>query len=1066
MSGSIPDLNLDNPLYRKESTDVGCTYFLAYRSVFLQPFSPIPDNISSLLPKKTIQVNVSPQGLPTLTVFAEEIVMLTGSQYRFPGVHLVIHCRSISFIDYNPGPVVIDMSGEDNTTQRSDGSGPGVANDAKYTVHEKSFLGDPWPYNPSLLKDQTLAAKGGNASHGSIGQPGSSSGSFTLTCDFLCEDVSKYSLQILTHGGAGSSGGSGGNGAAGGNGVEMQSIEECLRNDIISVRQDVFFWLLPMYPPATGGNGGNAGPGGYGGNGGDVNITFTINGKQATDDEKSKLLLIDASAGPNGKDGVPGSAGDAGKKPKYPLKTTIWESEKSKLADLPSYVVKEERSEYVTFPGPKMYFTDCTAGNVVITSGVSASSIANVCIPDFRYMTMLVDRLVFEHFVHFTMQKYTSDDSQSLISTKSIAELVMPFIQSKTWVDSIMEKLNDISSSTDPSVPPPTYSVSQTLHLKLLQSNYSALQDSIHRGTDIFHNSLDQVGQAGLGVKQMDDANANYILLEQNLAKVGQQLIERQGKSTEIRSQVINSLQAASVSINNRNQIIDNLTTLKSQIIAADSLVRTRRLQVERALVHAEDKIRNKAQCNVTDILSAISMVAMFLNPESAVVFAIGAMVEVGVGIGKSVNASFNTLDTETGGSVDKSYLYGRITTIGKEIDPTETLREEFKRAEGERKKHATDYLTQVKAQASKFESLCEQYYQIEGVAEGKAAFKQFIEAVQVKNDLLDDYNSNFLKIVSLQVEADKAKEVATRLQVVGSLDELQTDELQVAYAFLEQALSDMKKLMIYKLYNMVRMYNAITLRHSEMVAPLASLQSFHGINATMISTIFNTSFKEQDLPWLRTAFNKHQSAKTRVYLDLTEKDFSPMFQQLREKGHFTYTLEHEAACSLTLGPRRFMKEWFDVRYASVGVYFIGAVKLDHPVSDPVAVINTTVMSLGASKVLDAKGVCHKFYFPSSSVPFSYSYNNQASKDQLGIADLKPHSSVVVNDTFRFELEEDHKHDVYVQTPLTTWHVDLDEVYSKEELEKDPKLKTMVDLTNCHTIQLWFDIVYRSRGGD
>lgn len=280
---------------------------------------------------------------------------------------------------------------------------------------------------------------------------------------------------------------------------------------------------------------------------------------------------------------------------------------------------------------------------------------------------------------------------------------------------------------------------------------------------------------------------------------------------------------------------------------------------------------------------------------------------------------------------------------------------------------------------------------------------------------------------------------MATRLQIVDGSDEFQTDELQVAYAFLEQAPSDTKRLMLYKLYNMVRTYNAVTLRHNEVVSRLASLQLFHAINAATISPIFNTSFKEQESSSLKSTSNKYKSATTDVSLNLPENDFQTVFKQLRETGHFTFTLDNETACSLK--PESYMKNWFDVRYASVRVYFLGAVKPDHPASYPTAVINTTIKSLGSSKVLDPKGECHKFYFPAISISFSYSYNTKVLKYEMSITDLKPHSSVIVNNTFDFGLEEDHDHDVYVQAPFTTWHVDLDEVYSNEKLAKDPSLR-------------------------
>ena len=72
-----------------------------------------------------------------------------------------------------------------------------------------------------------------------------------------------------------------------------------------------------------------------------------------------------------------------------------------------------------------------------------------------------------------------------------------------------------------------------------------------------------------------------------------------------------------------------------------------------------------------------------------------------------------------------------------------------------------------MEAQSAKFDALCEQYYQIPNVAVGKAAFKRFVQAVQAKSDLLDDFNNIILKIVNLQAEANEAKEVATRLQIV-----------------------------------------------------------------------------------------------------------------------------------------------------------------------------------------------------------------------------------------------------------------------------------------------------------
>jgi hypothetical protein len=64
----------------------------------------------------------------------------------------------------------------------------------------------------------------------------------------------------------------------------------------------------------------------------------------------------------------------------------------------------------------------------------------------------------------------------------------------------------------------------------------------------------------------------------------------------------------------------------------------------------------------------------------------------------------------------------------------------------------------------------------------------------------------------------------------------------------------------------------------------------------------------------------------------------------------------------------------------------------------------------------------HKFVLPEMSVPFSYTYDLTTEEGKApGRKGLKPYSSQILADVFRYILEPGHDHDLFLQTPLTTW---------------------------------------------
>ncbi len=653
----MPDLELDNPLRRKQVDAASTTSYLAYRSVLLRPDGPIPAQFYTQFPT-TIVIGVAADN-QKLIVYAEEIVLLSGSTYSLPGKDLSIHCRSITFCDASPGPVTFDLSGAPSTTQATNGVPPPNAAPASYhLVNESAHWEWDWlgKYSdPNNLKDITLATKGAPGTNGSEGTAGSPGGSFTLVCDVNCKsaDIGKYAIAVKTHGGAGSAGGNGSKGGKGGDAVTLIAPDSLVPNDPTTDTCSplAFFSLAPLYQPGAGGSGGLAGSGGIGGNGGDISISFLLNGKVASEEEASKLFVLDASGNLLGPDGTPGAAGDAGDAAKIKLMVQLIDDYTGTNRDrwktwtdfdvtnsqgnfkLPyieeQYPVSLEGGDCTVLTidmakiqplgdapqsgtvAPRTFQAVPKSGNVNLQRVSDLKAVCQGFSNDTRYLAMVLDRLKFEHYLFFTIQPYQSSNGIDPISETKRTELVKAFEESKSWVMQIMQDLDTagttVSGSTD----------LQKLEQKSLESIYSSFQDAIDRGIDVYNNSPNKVPEPSMGISAMEKSNERYSQLEQTLAGISTALSSAETLVEDNRVKLVSTLEQANTELQSQSVLSQKLSDLATQIVAADGVVQTKRLDLESKLINVKQKIAEQVNCGWENIISALSTVALFYNPEA-----------------------------------------------------------------------------------------------------------------------------------------------------------------------------------------------------------------------------------------------------------------------------------------------------------------------------------------------------------------------------------------------------------------------------------------------------------------
>ena len=419
------------------------------------------------------------------------------------------------------------------------------------------------------------------------------------------------------------------------------------------------------------------------------------------------------------------------------------------------------------------------------------------------------------------------------------------------------------------------------------------------------------------------------------------------------------------------------------------------------------------------------------------------------VGAHKSYTASYESLPTELGGHIEKSYLYDRIDTLKENsFKLKDDLSDAFRKARGEKLKGGSSDggLSIIRVQAEKFERMSEEYLtKIKATGPVKVAYQEVIDAIQDKNDLLASYNETYLNIASSNLNIENYTKKAADLQ--RRTGDFADDELQLMDAFLTEACSDMGRMALRSLYNAGRTMNCASLSFSRVFTPLAALQSFSSLTAPVLHDAFKIYLVGQDVQNLNNVWTRFPSVGTDnsppIVLALHPAEYQSIFDALYQKQQFTFPLN--LTNSVKFG---FSSDWWDVRLRALEVYLPGAVRIKGPNDDEDERphINLRVSNFGKATYLDKDGNTHKFELPQTVMPFRYTYARNSADGSHDLIGSKP----VGGDAFIFSLEPNHQRDYIIQSPFTAWTVNVSD-------------KAQVDVAGCKKIVFKFHLTYRAR---
>lgn len=606
-----------NPLYRKHVTAAATTYLLGYRSIFIRPNNNDGDpSFEKLLPKGTIMVDISmvKDSPLQIIVYAENIVFVRGSRYLYPSKDLTISCRSATFVShptYLNTPITFDLSGESELSIPAD---PPVAPSGKNQVYVPSPRFDPFG-REEWSKDN--GSEGSKGIEGTGGASGAAGGRFVLKGDLELGPGSKDLFKIVTTGGKGGRGGRGGQGGTGGDGWVGKT----------PLPISDFTRMLDLLQGRKGGEGGGGGCPGYGGSGGDISIIWTANGQiPAKDGEFGKsenLFTVHADVGQNGEPGEGGPGGFPGKNCQVTLSSEAVLASQSPPTE--SFVVSTRVVENVSPFGPvRAFYTEPSRIPVgaIASQGPEANHVAGVKPSPGRltivagdasalglgdnsprHLLMIIDRLSFEYFIHFSSQIYHPPESlHNGDITKS------PFGKTLSWISTIFDHDTN-QQNKDAGL--------DTLLWKGASNSFRTLCRRIDGMSDIFDHSLTSVEQPHLGLWEVESILKDYIAITNQAQEVRGYLQGGAANRLEIHVQVRSIAAQVTTELSKRTKAMTDFAPLGQKIVAADALVTSKLQTLRERLKGLEDAIRSEVNCGYSEIISALGTVSLFYNPHA-----------------------------------------------------------------------------------------------------------------------------------------------------------------------------------------------------------------------------------------------------------------------------------------------------------------------------------------------------------------------------------------------------------------------------------------------------------------
>jgi hypothetical protein len=1062
-------------LFRRTVTPARTTYSVAYRSVFIRPNSLLPPLEYHLyLPPRTVIIDLAygPDTPPEIVVEAEDLCFLTGTGYEFRGKKLTLRCRNLVFIKGKDesGPATIDLSGVDPDPAPNGHpltAEPGA--DASIDPKELEYDSYLWDFRRGTTFKE--AATGVDGAEGTPGGRGARGGDLSISCSsvwFPDHKPTKPYLKLKSHGGKGQEGCKGNNGGRGGNGLKIELeagklkwgtfTEERIVGAMVyevenmpgygfeaRVHADNFRSLYPLFAPASGGKPGHGGAGGPGGDGGSLKVA--VRDEKLTKEVVEAAFTQDLAPGEDGPDGLSGVSGDSGvggtfilqgDLPKSNIDRNICAQSLGSMGGPPTKSWLKDSEQFVLFGSNFHYWSidfksvpaappqtdppglvkDPRKEDPKKAPGKAQIEVISSLGESFTpsWVAMVIERLEFEYFIHFI------DKFSSLTSPTSAQDA---FQSSRTWLTALL-----VAQPHEP-LWEPARSANMLLSRKV---------DVDH--TDIFGHTIDAVPNARIGEISVSSMMEDFVYVEKIYKSAIASMDAVQQKRETLRTQlgsITDKLGSLDEAITKQKTELSNL---EKEIVkdTSDELSHADKLRA--TVKDLEKKIEDEVGFKVEQIIAAVSTVTLFTDPFTSHMTAFGAITSIGAGAAKDFEQSVDSLTSATGVSVQKKYLYRRMDILTQ--DSTKDLKGSISKALDPKPGDNPDYLSQVVASASKFESMYEDYLlQIGAALVVKEAFKALIDVIQRKNRHISEYNSALLKLSKDFIMRGQEKLLKAALQKDAS--EMDDSDLQLSCMFFSRAYEAMGQNALRVLYNAARAYNCCILGPTSIFELLTDLQSFGDITAEKLKTATITYFKDKDIPLIGTKWQSYESVTTPETITLDDAGSVILMDALRN-GRVSVNTTFELAQS-----HGWLKSWFDVRVVELHVFLHGAVvnldKLNPAERKGVAArrIGMHISNPGICRYHDHEGKLFEFYLPKTRVPFRYDIE----KDPAGNVKYKVETKKMSRNLFAFLVGEGTAmHEIPLQSPFGFWDIEVDD---------------NVEMKDCTSMEMKFKLQYRSR---
>lgn len=414
------------------------------------------------------------------------------------------------------------------------------------------------------------------------------------------------------------------------------------------------------------------------------------------------------------------------------------------------------------------------------------------------------------------------------------------------------------------------------------------------------------------------------------------------------------------------------------------------------------------------------------------------------------------TLDTDTGEHLNKSFIYDRLDTFTSGMD---TLRDDLGKAMANTKEAQTKdkkYMARLQVSAQKFDQMCDSYLgQLrpkEKVEDVRKAFNELMDSIQYKNDLITEYNNCQARRLQLRNDLE-----ATRIIVAKQKDtagEMTNTDLQLLGAFLSKAESDIGRSTFEMVYHAARNFNCVALGPTSVFQCLNPLQSFAGVNSTVLDTAVKTYLIGQDINNFEREIKSFEGKAETITVRLNESVVPEMFRKCTRKvtehsrevdKEFDQLTVKLAADDTTLD---FKDSWWDVRLKSLDVFLLGATQKAPVKPDKTKTYNNIGMKIRTPGMMSYKGrkadsLPQDFQLPAVYSSYSYTYDVTTPGE-------KPfaRTSDQVDSVHMEVFLGDRKVALPMQSPFATWII---EPYDD------------VDLTDCTSVEMVFKITHQTR---